>query len=103
MTKTFTYDDVIRYLYAETTQNENDQIVEALALDDDLMNFYLDSLEIKEQMNKIVRTPSDRSVQKIIHYSRQKTIKTIYCSFLLESSLGCFLFLGVSDIFIRHA
>lgn len=75
MTKTFTYDDVIRYLYAETTLNENDQIVEALALDDDLMNFYLDSLEIKEQMNKIVRTPSDRSVQKIIHYSRQKTIK----------------------------
>lgn len=75
MTKTFTYDDVIRYLYAETTLNENDQIVEALALDDDLMNFYLDSLEIKEQMNKIVRTPSDRSVQKIIHYSRQKNIK----------------------------
>ncbi len=75
MTKTFTYDDVIRYLYAETTQNENDQIVEALALDDDLMNFYLDSLEMKEQMNKIIRTPSDRSVQKIIHYSRQQTLK----------------------------
>ena len=75
MTKTFTYDDVIRYLYTETTQVENDLIVEALALDDDLMNFYLDSLEIKEQMNKIVRIPSDRSVQKIIHYSRQKTSK----------------------------
>ncbi|MCF0057790.1 hypothetical protein [Dyadobacter sp. CY356] len=75
MTKTFTYDDVIRYLYAETTLNENDQIVEALALDDDLMNFYLDSLEMKEQMNKIVRTPSDRSVQKIIHYSLQQTVK----------------------------
>ena len=75
MTKTFTYDDVIRYLYAETTQNENDSIAEALALDDDLMNFYLDSLEMKEQMNKIVRTPSDRSIQKIIHFSKQYSQK----------------------------
>ncbi|WP_254561623.1 hypothetical protein [Dyadobacter diqingensis] len=75
MTKTFTYDDVIRYLYAETTQNENESIAEALALDDDLMNFYLDSLEMKEQMNKIVRTPSDRSIQKIIHFSRQYSLK----------------------------
>lgn len=75
MTKTFTYDDVIRYVYAETTQIENDSIVEALALDDDLMNFYLDSLEIKNQMNKIVRVPSDSSVQKIIRYSRLHTLK----------------------------
>ena len=71
MTKTFTYDDVVRYLYAETTESENDLIVEALALDDDLMNFYLDSLEIKSQMNKIVRTPSDKSIEKVIRFSRQ--------------------------------
>jgi len=71
MTKTFTYDDVVRYLYAETTENENDLIVEALALDDDLMNFYLDSLEIKSQMNKIVRTPSDKSIEKVIKFSKQ--------------------------------
>lgn len=74
MTKTFTYDDVVRYLYAETTESENDLIVEALALDDDLMNFYLDSLEIKSQMNKIVRTPSDNSIEKVIRFSRQYPI-----------------------------
>lgn len=71
MTKTFTYDDVVRYLYAETTENENDLIVEALALDDDLMNFYLDSLEIKSQMNKIIRTPSDKSIENVIKFSSQ--------------------------------
>ena len=74
MTKTFTYDDVVRYLYAETTENENDLIVEALALDDDLMNFYLDSLEIKSQMNKIVRTPSDKSIEKVIRFSKQYSV-----------------------------
>ncbi len=74
MTKTFTYDDVVRYLYAETTENENDLIVEALALDDDLMNFYLDSLEIKSQMNKIVRIPSERSIEKVIKFSKNYSI-----------------------------
>ena len=71
MTKTFTYDDVVRYLYAETTETENDLIVEALALDNDLMSFYLDSLDIQSQMNKIVRTPSDQSVLKVFKYSQQ--------------------------------
>lgn len=71
MTKTFTYDDVVRYLYAETTESENDLIVEALALDDDLMNFYLDSLDIKNQMNKIVRNPSNITIENVIRYSGQ--------------------------------
>ena len=71
MTKTFTYDDVVRYLYSETTENENDLIVEALALDDDLMNFYLDSLEIKNQMSKIVCSPADRTIGKVLKYSQQ--------------------------------
>jgi tagatose-1,6-bisphosphate aldolase non-catalytic subunit AgaZ/GatZ len=74
MTKTFTYDDVVRYLYAETTQEENALIVEALALDDDLMNFYLDALEIQHQMNRITRTPSDWVIERVLDYSCQYTI-----------------------------
>lgn len=75
MTKTFTYDDVVRYLYAETTENENEQIVEALALDDNLMNFYLDSLDIQNQMNKITRTPSEQVISEVFRYSRQFSSK----------------------------
>jgi len=75
MTKTFTYDDVVRYLYSETTEDENYSIVEALALDDDLMNFYLDSLEIKNQMNKIVRNPTEQTIGKVLNYSQQFSAK----------------------------
>nr|WP_295929375.1 hypothetical protein [uncultured Dyadobacter sp.] len=75
MTKTFTYDDVVRYLYAETTENENEQIVEALALDDNLMNFYLDSLDIQNQMNKIVRVPSEKVISEVFTYSKQFSSK----------------------------
>jgi hypothetical protein len=75
MTKTFTYDDVVRYIYSETTEVENDLIVEALALDDDLMSFYIDSLEIKTQMNKIVRTPQEQTIGKVLNYSQQFSAK----------------------------
>jgi hypothetical protein len=71
MTKTFTYDDVVRYLYAETSPQENDDIVEALASDSDMLAFYLDSLELQAQMDRIVRTPSDRVTQNILRYSQQ--------------------------------
>lgn len=75
MTKTFTYDDVVRYIYSETTESENDLIVEALALDDDLMTFYIDSLEIQTQMNKIVRTPTEQTIGKVLNYSQQFSAK----------------------------
>ncbi len=71
MTKTFTYDDVVRYIYSETTESENDLIIEAMALDDDLMTFYIDSLEIKSQMNKIVCTPTEQTIGKVLNYSQQ--------------------------------
>lgn len=71
MTKTFTYDDVVRYLYAETSPQENDDIVEALASDTEMLAFYLDSLELQAQMDRIVRIPSDRATENILRYSRQ--------------------------------
>jgi hypothetical protein len=71
MTKTFTYDDVVRYLYAETSPQENDDIVEALASDFDMLAFYLDSLDLQAQMDRIVRTPPGRIIDNILRYSRQ--------------------------------
>jgi hypothetical protein len=69
MTKTFTYDDVVRYIYSETSSEESESIARALTCDDDLMSFYLDTLEIRNQMNLIVRQPSQRVVSKILAYS----------------------------------
>ena len=71
MTKTFTYDDVVRYLYAETSPQEHDDIVEALASYFDMLAFFLDSLELQAQMDRIVRTPSGRATDSILRYSRQ--------------------------------
>jgi peptidyl-tRNA hydrolase len=74
MILTSTHDDVIRYVYEETNQYENEQIEDALAEDQELLTFYLDTLETKQLMNKIVRTPSDRCVQNILDFSRNYAV-----------------------------
>jgi hypothetical protein len=49
----------------------NDDIVEALASDAEMLAFYLDALELQAQMDLFVRTPSERTVNNILCYSRQ--------------------------------
>jgi hypothetical protein len=70
MIQTFTSSDVIRYVYEETTEFENELVEDALMADPDLLLFYLDALELKNEMNKISREPSDRTIDNILAYSR---------------------------------
>ena len=68
MTQTFTtqLNDVVRYVYNETSKKENAIIEESLARDVNLLDFYLDSLNIKAEMEKIKMIPSDQSISKIL-------------------------------------
>lgn len=68
-TCTYTQDDLIRYLYNETSSIENVMIEEALLYDDELLNFYLDCLELKIGFDKIQLVPSERAVQGILDFS----------------------------------
>jgi hypothetical protein len=70
MIQTFTNDDVIRYVYEETTSEENLLIEDALMAEPELMTFYLDLLEMKCVLNKIERQPSGRTIDAILNYSR---------------------------------
>jgi hypothetical protein len=70
MTKTFTHDDVLRYLYEETTPEETGLIEESLTADPELLLFYLDMAELKIQLNRTEFGPSDQTVEAILAYSR---------------------------------
>jgi uncharacterized phage-associated protein len=70
MTKTFTYDDVVRYVYEETSDEENYLIEEALVEDSSLLMYYLDIADIKEGLNKVMRSPRQSSINTILTYSR---------------------------------
>ena len=66
MTKTFTSDDVVRYVYEETSPEENLLIEESLMTEPDMMTFFLSALELRSLMNKIERQPRESTVQSIL-------------------------------------
>jgi len=72
MTQTCTQNpnDVIRYLYGETSGEENDQMEELLAKDSGLLAWYLDCLDIQLGLNQIEVTPSAHVVNRILDFSR---------------------------------
>ncbi len=70
MIKTFTSDDVVRYVYEETSPEENLLIEESLMTEPDMMTFFLSALELRSLMNKIERQPRESAVQSILSYSQ---------------------------------
>ena len=70
MTKTFTPNDVLRYLYKETNKVENRQLGEAMLVHADLLDQYLQLTSMKEQLDQVRETPRDETIQTILEYSR---------------------------------
>lgn len=70
MIQTFTQHDVIRYVYQETTEAEDLLIQDGFVHDPEMLEFYLDMLNVKAGLDKSYRQPSDRSVCNILAYSR---------------------------------
>ena len=71
MTQTFTHDDVIRYVYAETSHEENSLIEEAMIDDSDLLMFYLDIADLKQGLDRVELQPRQSSVSNILAFSQQ--------------------------------
>ncbi|UII28436.1 hypothetical protein LVD15_08395 [Fulvivirga maritima] len=70
MIKTFTQDDVIRFIYNETTTAERDEIKQAMLCDAELEEQYKELLAITNFLDNSVSTPSDTLVSNIINYSK---------------------------------
>jgi len=73
MIQTFTQHDVIRYVYQETTEEENLMIQDGLVHDTEMLEFYLDMLDVKAGLDKSFQQPSERSIDNILAYSRNYT------------------------------
>lgn len=70
MIQTFTQHDVIRYVYQETTEIEDILIQDRFVHDPEMLEFYLDMLNVKAGLDKSYCQPSDRSIDNILAYSR---------------------------------
>jgi hypothetical protein len=70
MTKTFTPNDLIKFIYQDNNEQEERDIEEALLIDNDLFDAYREIAEVTEQLNRIELCPSDETINKILNYSK---------------------------------
>jgi hypothetical protein len=77
MTKTFTPNDVIRYIYQETSEEENQEIEQAFLCDTELLGIYKDYNSIIKQLDAVVKYPSERSTENILKYSRSLNFDSV--------------------------
>ena len=76
MTKTFTQNDLIRFIYRETTEEEASEINRVLSSDPELNRQYRELLMTTKGLEKAALQPSERAVEGIMDYVRGLTVKS---------------------------
>ena len=71
MIKTFTQDDIVRYLYEQTSNRESTEIAQALLCDAEMQHTYKEFEAIKKQLEMNLFEPSEKTVNSIIDYSQR--------------------------------
>ena len=75
MTKTFTQNDLIRFIYHETTEKEEQEISRVLTFDPELQLLYRDLMLTKKDLDKARLEPSAIAVENILQYARGLEVK----------------------------
>ena len=71
MKKIYTEDDLLNYIYKETTQQESLLIENAINQDDSLKTVYLELLEGIDLLNKTYFRPSEISLDNILKKAKE--------------------------------
>lgn len=78
MIKTFTQDDLVRYIYQETTNEENIEIEQALLFDEALADEYATLSSIVSSVNTIQKEPSQKTIDSILNYSKSYPTQNLH-------------------------
>jgi len=77
MTKTFTENDLVRYVYGETDEVENIEIESALLCDSEVQEQYTQLSEVKARLNVAEYSPSDFCVKSILEAVKKLTLQSV--------------------------
>lgn len=69
MIKTFTENDLIRYVYGETSENEKNEIEQAAICDSEMDEEIRILKSLCRDLNNLIIAPSERAISKILNYS----------------------------------
>ena len=75
MHKTFTKEDLLRYLYGEMNREEQKELCSVFLEDNTLQAEFLELKEAKECLNKGRLSPSKFAVNNIMSYAKALTVK----------------------------
>jgi hypothetical protein len=70
MIKTFTHDDVIKFVYDELDEEESTEFTQAILCDSELENLYKEVVTMKRQLDASVKMPSENVIERIKSYSK---------------------------------
>ena len=77
MIKTFTRTDLIRFVYKETSKEEEKEIKKALLVDDELMEEFKNLRKIVKDIDGIECEPSNETIKKILSYSKALNLHSV--------------------------
>lgn len=77
MTKSFTPNDLVRYIYQEMSEGENELFVQALRGNDTLMQDYLEMLSTIGQLDQLILEPSDKVVKAILRRAKSTGLEKV--------------------------
>ncbi len=75
MKQTFTNNDLVRFIYRETSTVKTVAIQEALAIDADLFENYQTLMSGYMELPKATFAPTRSALQNILNYSAQATVE----------------------------
>ncbi|WP_194973568.1 hypothetical protein [Aquiflexum lacus] len=77
MTKSFTPNDLIRYIYQEMSEGENELFVQALRGNETLMQDYLEMLSTIGQLDQLILQPSEKVVKAILKRAKSTGLEKV--------------------------
>lgn len=77
MTKSFTQSELIRFIYQEMTEEENETLMQALKEDPLLMQEYIELLSTVEKLDQLLLEPSESIVCAIKKRARSRGLEKV--------------------------
>ncbi|OEK06968.1 hypothetical protein [Roseivirga misakiensis] len=77
MIKTFTQDDLVRYIYNETSAEEGSEIEIAMLFDEKLAETYAELSTVVGDLNGALKSPTRNTIDSIISYSKSYHLHSV--------------------------
>lgn len=77
MIQTSTHNEIIRYLYEETSEEENQLIESDLVFNGEASKIYSEFAFVKMTLDKGFKSPNKRVIDNVLNYSKSLNLRSV--------------------------